>query len=60
MEEEFIFQRDNDPKYIVKKGMKFFSNSDIKLLEWSVQSLDLNTIENLWCVNKIRVHDFVI
>ena len=40
LEEEFIFQQDNDPKYIAKTSMKFFPDSDIKLLEWPAQSPD--------------------
>ena len=47
LEEEFIFQQNNDPKHVTKTSMKFFSDSDIKLLEWPAQSLDLKPIENL-------------
>ena len=55
LEEEFILQQDNDSKYTAKKTNKLFEDSHIKLLGWLAQNQDLNPIENLWSVLKLKV-----
>lgn len=47
MEDGFVFQQNNDPKYTARKTNTFFRTSRIKLLNWFEQSSDLNQNENL-------------
>ena len=48
LEEEVIFQQDNDPKHTSKKAKKWMKDNNITLLDWPAQFLDLSPIEHPW------------
>lgn len=53
----FIFQQDGDPKHTSKLATEWLKKNSIKMLDWVPQSPDLNPIENLWNLFKIKVAD---
>jgi len=46
-EEAFLFQEDHDPCHEANKVTKFIEHSHNEILQWLVQSRDLNPIEDL-------------
>ncbi|EGI58260.1 Transposable element Tc3 transposase, partial [Acromyrmex echinatior] len=50
LENNFMFQQDNNSKHTAKRSQAFMKAKRIKLLDWPPQSPDLNPVENLWSV----------
>ena len=45
---DIIFQQGNDPKHMSLVARKWFIEHQVELLQWALQSLDLNPIKHLW------------
>ena len=55
IEEEYIFQQDNDSKHISRVVKDFLLEKEVNILPWPTNSQDLNPIENLWAHSKSKV-----
>ncbi len=54
--EDWIFLQDNAPCHKSKTTMKWFNKNKIQLIEFPPNSPDLNPIENLWFIVKMRIY----
>lgn len=52
---KYIFQHDNDPKHTSKVVKEFLAQKKVKVLDWPAMSPDLNPIEQIWQLLKVKV-----
>jgi transposase len=52
---DVIFQHDNDPKHTAKVVTEYLDKQPFETMVWPAQSPDLNPIENIWSLVKLRL-----
>jgi transposase len=55
-QDKMIFQHDNDPKHTASIVKEWLANQPFEVLKWPAQSPDINPIENMWALLKLRLY----
>lgn len=56
--DQLIFQQDNDTKHKSDVVMNYLSEQEFEVMDWPAQSPDLNPIENMWRLLKIKLNEY--
>jgi hypothetical protein len=51
----FSLQQDNMPPHVAGATLSFFCAHWVEVMDWPDQSLDLNPMENVWALLKLRL-----
>jgi len=51
----WILQEDNDPKHRSRKCTEWKINNQVQVMPWPTNSPDLNPIENVWALMKMKI-----
>ena len=54
MGRRWVFQHENNPKHTLQQNFDWLYSHGATVLDFSIQSQDLNPIENLWKELKIK------
>ncbi len=54
---DFIFQQDLVPGHTAKSTKSWLNNIGVGMLDWPVNSPELNPIENLWGIVKMKMRN---